>query len=114
MSAPRSRPRACRSLPLPEKRWSASPKLLETLLTAGDDYEIVAAVPGAERGRIRGRGRRQGRRAVTTIGRIGEWQAGEVRVLGPDGTPLTLERTRLLAFLGVMHQPRLWPKVPAT
>jgi thiamine-monophosphate kinase len=66
------------------------PKLLETLLTAGDDYEIVAAVPESSAGGFEAEAAAKGA-SVTVIGRI-EGQAGEVRVLGPDGKTLTLER----------------------
>jgi thiamine-monophosphate kinase len=66
------------------------PELLETLLTAGDDYEIVAAVPESSAGGFEAEAAAKGA-SVTVIGRI-EGQAGEVRVLGPDGKTLTLER----------------------
>lgn len=66
------------------------PELLETLLTAGDDYEIVAAVPESSAGGFEAEAAAKGA-SVTVIGRI-EGQADEVRVLGPDGKTLTLER----------------------
>jgi thiamine-monophosphate kinase len=72
------------------------PKLLETLLTAGDDYEIVAAVPESSAGGFEAEAAAKGA-SVTVIGRI-EGQAGEVRVLGPDGKTLTLERQSFSHF----------------
>ena len=39
-----------------ERRFAHDPELLATLLTAGDDYEIVAAVPEASAPGLRGRG----------------------------------------------------------
>ncbi|MGZ8417285.1 MAG: thiamine-phosphate kinase [Methyloceanibacter sp.] len=72
------------------------PELLETLLTAGDDYEIVAAVPESSAGGFEAEAAAKGA-SVTVIGRI-EGQADEVRVLGPDGKTLTLERQSFSHF----------------
>jgi thiamine-monophosphate kinase len=66
------------------------PGLLGTLLTAGDDYEIVAAVPGASARQFEAEARAKATR-FTEIGRI-EAQGGEVRVVGPDGAPMALPR----------------------
>ncbi len=42
--------------PAAQKALARAPELLETLITGGDDYEIVAAVPRSERRRLRGGG----------------------------------------------------------
>ena len=60
-------------------------ELLETSLTAGDDYEIVAVSASACAGERR-------RRAELLIGRIAG-SSGGVEVLGPDGRAVSLDRT---------------------
>jgi thiamine-monophosphate kinase len=71
------------------KALKREPKLLETLLTAGDDYEIVAAVPEASAPAMEAEATAKGA-TLTMIGRI-EGDAGAVRVVGPDGKTLALE-----------------------
>jgi thiamine-monophosphate kinase len=66
------------------------PKLLASLLTAGDDYEIVAAVPEASVAAFEAEAKEKGM-PVTAIGRI-SGSGGEVKALGPDGKPLALDR----------------------
>jgi thiamine-monophosphate kinase len=66
------------------------PKLLETLITAGDDYEIVAAVPSPSAEAFEAEARGKGV-VVTPIGRIEDGQ-GEVSVEGRGGKPLKLAR----------------------
>jgi thiamine-monophosphate kinase len=66
------------------------PGLLGTLLTAGDDYEIVAAVPEATAGQFETEAAAKATR-FTEIGRI-DARPGEVKVVGPDGAPLSLPR----------------------
>jgi thiamine-monophosphate kinase len=73
-----------------QKALQRKPSLLETLLTAGDDYELVAAVPEASAKGFEAEAAAKGAR-LTMIGRI-EGQAGEVRVLSPNGEPLPLSR----------------------
>ena len=66
---------------------AAEPALLETILTGGDDYEILAAIPPdhekpfAEAARV----------AVTRIGMIGS-EAAPLSIIGADGQPLALSR----------------------
>ena len=66
------------------------PKLLETLIAAGDDYEIVAAVPASSGKAFEAEARAKGV-AATPIGRIEDGQ-GEVCVEGRGGKPLKLPR----------------------
>ncbi|MEX1059395.1 MAG: thiamine-phosphate kinase [Methyloceanibacter sp.] len=78
-----------------QKALQREPQLLETLLTAGDDYEIVAAVPEASAASFEAEAAAKGA-SVTMIGRI----AGPsgVRVLGSDGKPLELGRKGFAHF----------------
>lgn len=64
--------------------------LLANLLTAGDDYEIVAAVPEASASAFEAEAKDKGV-PVTAIGRI-SGSGAEVGVLGPDGQALALDR----------------------
>jgi thiamine-monophosphate kinase len=73
-----------------QKALQREPGLLATLLTAGDDYEIVAAVPEASAASFEAEAAAKGAR-LTMIGRI-EAPPGGVRVLRPDGEPLQLDR----------------------
>jgi thiamine-monophosphate kinase len=72
------------------KATAQDPKLLASLLTAGDDYEIVAAVPEASVSAFEAEAKEKGVK-VTAIGRISA-SAGAVSVLGRDGKPLALDR----------------------
>jgi thiamine-monophosphate kinase len=72
------------------KAIAHDPKLLASLLTAGDDYEIVAAVPEASVSAFEAEAKEKGVK-VTAIGRIST-SGGAVRVVGPDGKPLALDR----------------------
>jgi len=78
------------------KALEREPKLLATLLTAGDDYEIVAAVPEASIAAFEAEAAAKGA-ALTMIGRI-EGDAGAVRVVGPDGKTLSLQRSGFTHF----------------
>ena len=78
------------------KALKREPKLLATLLTAGDDYEIVAAVPEASAAAFEAEAAAKGA-TLTMIGRI-EGDAGAVRVVGPDGKTLALERSGFAHF----------------
>jgi thiamine-monophosphate kinase len=75
--------------PAAEKALQREPQLLATLLTAGDDYEIVAAVPEASGRMFEAEAKAKGT-PVTLIGRLKSAETGLV-VLGPDGTVLELE-----------------------
>lgn len=76
--------------PAARQALQREPKLLGTVLTAGDDYEIVAAVPEGSAGGFEAEAATKDA-SFTMIGRV-EGQAGEVTVLGPDGSTLSLER----------------------
>ncbi len=70
-----------------EKVLARDPALLEALLTGGDDYEIVAAVPDGNASGFEAEASAKGV-SVTMIGRI-EGAAG-TRVLGEGGRPMKL------------------------
>jgi thiamine-monophosphate kinase len=73
-----------------QKALAREPELLAALLTAGDDYEIVAAVPDASVAAFAAEAKHKGV-PVTPIGRIsGSGEA--VSVLGPGGHALALDR----------------------
>ena len=82
--------------PPAQKALQREPRLLATLLTAGDDYEIVAAVPEASAAAFETEAQAKGV-PVTMIGRIGG-PSGDVRVLAPDGKPLELGRKGFAHF----------------
>ena len=69
---------------------SADPSLLETVLTGGDDYEILTAVPEPEEKAFV----KTARLAGIDVARIGAIEAGtgELEILAEDGVPLTLSR----------------------
>jgi thiamine-monophosphate kinase len=68
---------------------AADSGLIETILTGGDDYEVVATVPPKKLAAFRTAARAAGV-PVTPIGRIAAGQG--VRVHGPDGKPLAFAR----------------------
>ena len=76
--------------PAARKALAHEPELLASLLTAGDDYEIVAAVPETSVSAFEAEAKNKGM-PVTAIGRI-SGSGGEVKVLSPDGKPLELDR----------------------
>ena len=78
------------------KALKREPKLLATLITAGDDYEIVAAVPEASASAFEAEAAAKGA-TLTMIGRIEE-EVGAVRVVGPDGKTLALVRSGFVHF----------------
>jgi thiamine-monophosphate kinase len=82
--------------PPTQKALQREPRLLATLLTAGDDYEIVAAVPEASAAAFEAGAQAKGV-PVTMIGRIGG-PSGDVRVLASDGKPLELGRKGFAHF----------------
>ncbi len=81
--------------PTARKVLGREPDLLSTLLAAGDDYEIVAAVPATSAPAFEAEAANKGVE-VTPIGRLTE--SGKVLVLGPDGEPLALDRTGYAHF----------------
>ncbi len=70
---------------------SAEPGLLETLITGGDDYEILAAIRSGEEEAFEAAARASGI-AVTRIGTF-EAGTGRLTVLDANGRPLALART---------------------
>jgi thiamine-monophosphate kinase len=74
--------------PAARKALQCEVELLDTLLTAGDDYEIVAAVPETSASSFEAEARAKGV-PITAIGRIVE---SGVEVLGPNGESRKLGR----------------------
>jgi thiamine-monophosphate kinase len=73
----------------------ADPRATETMLTGGDDFEVVATVPPRKLKSFLAAARRAGVPA-TGIGRV---TAGRgTRFLGPDGRPLRFARTSFSHF----------------
>jgi thiamine-monophosphate kinase len=72
-----------------EKAVTREPGLLAALLTGGDDYEIVAAVPAASGPAFEAEAQRKGV-ALTEIGRLETPEAG-LLVLDPEGKALRLD-----------------------
>jgi len=74
---------------------AADRKLIQTVLTGGDDFEVVATVPPRKLKSFLAAARRVGVPA-TGIGRV---TAGTgARFLGPDGRPLRFVRTSFSHF----------------
>ena len=82
--------------PAARKVVAREPGLLAKLLTAGDDYEIVAAVTETNVSAFEAEAKNRDV-PITMIGRI-EPSGREIRVLGPDGKPLPLERKGFAHF----------------
>lgn len=76
--------------PAAQKALARAPELLEGLITAGDDYEIVAAVPETSAADFEVEAKAKGT-SLTMFGRI-EGGGDKIRVIGPDGAPVTLAR----------------------
>ena len=82
---------ACAHVPLSDAARAAMSKehaLIETIITGGDDYEILATVPADKVVALRKHASAVGV-AVTEIGHVVAGQ-GEARFVGMDGKPLTL------------------------
>ena len=79
---------ACRAV-------EANPKLLETALTGGDDFEVLATIPPRRWASFAAAARRV-RMPVTAIGRITKGQGA--RFLGADGMALPFVRTSFSHF----------------
>lgn len=71
--------------------WNADPGILDSLVTGGDDYEILAAVRAGEEEAFEA-GARAASVAVTRIGVFGEG-TGRLTVLDAQGRPRALART---------------------
>jgi thiamine-monophosphate kinase len=77
------------------KALAAEPKLIETILAGGDDYEILCAVPPDMWDAFE----RQARDASVAVTDIGVVEHGKhLRVAGPDGAPLALPRLSFSHF----------------
>lgn len=63
---------------------------LETLLTGGDDYELLVSLPPNALAKASSKAERSGS-ALTAIGRVTTGQG--VNVAGPDGAPMAFART---------------------
>ncbi len=89
---------ACARVPLSDAARAAlakDPALIETIVTGGDDYEILASVPA---GKVEGL-RRQAAAAGVAVSEIGEVAAGEgTRLLGSDGNLLALAQPSFSHF----------------
>ncbi len=72
------------------KAVAKEPELLAELITAGDDFEIVAAMEASHAGAFEKEAEHHGV-TVTMIGEIGAGH-GEVEVLDAEGRPLKFER----------------------
>jgi thiamine-monophosphate kinase len=81
--------------PPARKALEREPHLLEALLTGGDDYEIVAAVPEVNAAAFEADAAGKGE-IVTLIGRIEDRDG--VRVLGEEGRVLKLSRKGFAHF----------------
>ncbi len=74
---------------------AAEPGLVRTILTGGDDFEVVATVPPASLDVFMTAARVVGV-SVTEIGRV--TAGNEARFLGPDGRPFTFARASFSHF----------------
>jgi thiamine-monophosphate kinase len=75
---------------------AADPAQIETVLTGGDDYEILCTVPGDRRDAFRGAAAAAGV-SVTEIGRIVAG-SGALQFLGPDGRPMRFRQASFSHF----------------
>jgi thiamine-monophosphate kinase len=74
---------------------AVDPAMLETVLTGGDDYEIVCTVPAAKAEGFRA----AARAANVAVSEIGQIAAGEgARFIGADGKPLSFARASFSHF----------------
>jgi thiamine-monophosphate kinase len=74
---------------------AAEPELIETILTGGDDFEIVATVPAGALGSLQ-RAARAARVPLTEIGRIATGQG--IRFVTADGKALRFARASFSHF----------------
>ena len=80
----------------PARRSRASPALIETALTGGDDYEVVATVPAGARDALMAEAKAAGV-ALTEIGVIRAGRPG-VHFLDPAGKPLLFKQPSFSHF----------------
>jgi thiamine-monophosphate kinase len=75
-------------VPLSAAARAAGPQWLPVILTGGDDYEVLMAVPPGKESALD----RVAKASGVPVTRIGAFRAGapEVVVRGPDGAPLSL------------------------
>jgi len=78
------------AVPLSPSAQQAGADWLPTILTGGDDYELLLAVPPGHEAALQD----AARDAKVSVSRIGAFHAGppDVMVRGPDGNPLSLPR----------------------
>jgi thiamine-monophosphate kinase len=78
------------AVPLSAAARAAGPDALETILTGGDDYELLLAIPPAREAALH----REAARAGIAVTRIGGFHIGapHVMVRGPSGKPLALTK----------------------
>ena len=73
---------------------AVDPDLMETVLTGGDDYELLLSVPAENIAAFNG----AAERADTIVTKVGEMtgssRPGEVQVLGPDGEQIELHHLK--------------------
>jgi thiamine-monophosphate kinase len=81
--------------PAARKALAREPSLLAAMLTAGDDYEIVAAVPEASAKVFEAEAKNK-TVPISAFGWLG--QDSGVKVMGPDGAPLKLARKGFTHF----------------
>lgn len=80
----------------------ANPALLETVLTGGDDYELLICIRAGEETTFETKAQAVGI-AVTYLGKlmpISENTTGPLLIIGADGNPLTLNRIGYDHFIG--------------
>ncbi len=75
---------------------AAEPALIETILTGGDDYEVLAAVPGRDTERLRQAAKQAGV-AITEIGRVSVG-SGRARFVDREGRALEFARPSFSHF----------------
>jgi thiamine-monophosphate kinase len=68
---------------------ATDPAIAQTILSGGDDYELLVAVPPASIAAFR-QGAESARVAVSDLGPLEA--SGPLRILGPDGTPVEVRR----------------------
>jgi thiamine-monophosphate kinase len=81
--------------PAAQKMLAAEPALLEAVLSGGDDYEILAAVPPAALPALQAAAKEAGI-ALREIGAAGA--GAGVEILGPDKRPIELSRPSFSHF----------------
>jgi thiamine-monophosphate kinase len=81
--------------PAAQKMMAAEPAFLETVLSGGDDYEVLAAVSPAALEALQGAAKTAG----IALSEIGAVSAGAgVEILGPDSRPIELSRPSFSHF----------------